>query len=173
MRFKALLAGAVLCLAGAPASAATYLGTVKEGETPLEFAIPDGRSLRATIIFSEPVDVTLFRYYWLFEGVFDRRTGVSTYRTETRDDPYPEIRTSRVQVRWNGFQRSYFKNNVVYRIAFGNTIALNVKANEALSYTATINASGVPEPSTWTLMILGIGLAGVALRKRRTNTMLV
>lgn len=34
-------------------------------------------------------------------------------------------------------------------------------------YNGILSLSGVPEPSTWALMILGIGFAGVALRQRR------
>lgn len=34
-------------------------------------------------------------------------------------------------------------------------------------YTGLLSLSGVPEPSTWAMMILGIGLAGGALRARR------
>lgn len=34
--------------------------------------------------------------------------------------------------------------------------------------TGAINAPGVPEPATWSLMIGGFGLAGAALRKRRS-----
>lgn len=37
---------------------------------------------------------------------------------------------------------------------------------------SSISFSVVPEPSTWALMILGIGLAGVALRKRRAAPVL-
>lgn len=38
------------------------------------------------------------------------------------------------------------------------------------SYTGLLTLSGVPEPSTWAMMILGIGLAGGALRTRRRTT---
>lgn len=44
----------------------------------------------------------------------------------------------------------------------------SAKANG--SYTGLLTLSGVPEPSTWAMMILGIGLAGGALRARRRTT---
>lgn len=167
MRFKALLAGALLCFAGAPVSAATYIGTLKQGQNALGFASVYGRSIRANIIFSEPVDVIVGRYYLLYEGMYDRKTGSLTYRSEDRDEVFAETQTTRVQAKWIGFQRTYFRNIIASRIALHNSIELSVKANEGTSYIAMINGSGVPEPSTWALMILGIGLAGVALRKRQ------
>lgn len=37
------------------------------------------------------------------------------------------------------------------------------------SYQGTLSFAAVPEPSTWLMMILGVGLTGFALRRRRQN----
>jgi hypothetical protein len=53
-----------------------------------------------------------------------------------------------------------------------------LSANNVVSFTAdggdgfsvdyvALVAPGVPEPSTWAMMIMGLGAAGVALRRRR------
>jgi len=45
------------------------------------------------------------------------------------------------------------------------------KANDRVApfgFSFNINASHTPEPGTWSLMILGLGLAGGALRRRRS-----
>lgn len=39
-----------------------------------------------------------------------------------------------------------------------------------LDYTLTVKSFGVPEPSTWALMIVGFGAVGAALRQRRKNS---
>ena len=59
--------------------------------------------------------------------------------------------------------------------SFGNGGQFTVGLSDALfdtPGTATVNArftllaSGVPEPSTWAMMIIGLGLAGAAMRRR-------
>lgn len=46
-------------------------------------------------------------------------------------------------------------------------ITVNGSSQENGSYNGILSLSGVPEPSTWALMIIGIGFAGVAMRRRR------
>lgn len=56
----------------------------------------------------------------------------------------------------------------------GGTYSSRIFSADGSAFSiSAISFSLVPEPATWTLMILGIGLAGVALRKRRTSPMLV
>jgi hypothetical protein len=40
---------------------------------------------------------------------------------------------------------------------------------DVLDYVGGISASAVPEPATWSMMILGVGFAGGALRRRRAG----
>lgn len=40
--------------------------------------------------------------------------------------------------------------------------------NDSTGLSASFSTAGVPEPATWALMIGGFGLAGAALRRRRT-----
>lgn len=173
MRFKALLASVLPCLMTVPASAATYIGTLNPGDNLVSLGEASGRSIRANIVFSAPVNVSLERHYLRYDGLYDRKTGITTYRSDDRQDGAFAIQSTRLQAKFTGFERFYFKNFVRTRISYFNSFEMIASANEATSYIATINMSGVPEPSTWSLMILGIGLAGVSLRRRRASPMLV
>lgn len=52
-----------------------------------------------------------------------------------------------------------------------NTLTVSGMSGGDSSYSGTFSfsgAAGVPEPSTWLMMIFGIGFAGMALRRRQT-----
>ena len=49
------------------------------------------------------------------------------------------------------------------------TIDGDNRSTGALAGTITINA--VPEPGTWTMMLLGFGAAGFTIRRQRRRTM--
>lgn len=55
--------------------------------------------------------------------------------------------------------------------AFSNVGTVDVRGGPpsrlALNFNGNINAPAVPEPATWVMMILGMGLIGAALRRRR------
>lgn len=58
-----------------------------------------------------------------------------------------------------------------------NTLTVAGTTGGDASYSGTLSFAGgiagaVPEPSTWMMMIMGIGLAGVALRRRRQTVRL-
>lgn len=42
-------------------------------------------------------------------------------------------------------------------------------SNKASKYTGTIDFAAVPEPATWGMMIAGVGMAGGALRRRKSS----
>lgn len=44
-----------------------------------------------------------------------------------------------------------------------------VTATQAASYSGNLNLGAVPEPATWGMMILGFGVAGATMRRRRTT----
>lgn len=48
-----------------------------------------------------------------------------------------------------------------------NTLSVAGSAGRSASYSGTLSFAAVPEPSTWLLMIFGVGIAGAALRRRR------
>ena len=48
-----------------------------------------------------------------------------------------------------------------------NTISVSGFSGGSGAYEGTLSFAAVPEPSTWLMMILGVGIAGAALRRRR------
>lgn len=48
-----------------------------------------------------------------------------------------------------------------------NTINVQGLSGGNASFQGTLSFAAVPEPSTWLMMILGVGIAGAALRRRR------
>jgi hypothetical protein len=44
--------------------------------------------------------------------------------------------------------------------------SINLDLANARPYTVPTTGGGVPEPAAWTLMLLGFGAAGCALRRR-------
>lgn len=51
-----------------------------------------------------------------------------------------------------------------------NWAALNFSSGDRLLLDVTFAAAGVPEPSTWAMMLLGFGCVGFAMRRRRNTT---
>jgi hypothetical protein len=49
-----------------------------------------------------------------------------------------------------------------------NILSVAGLSGGAASYAGTLSFAAVPEPSTWLMMILGIGLAGLGLRRRQS-----
>lgn len=172
MRFKALLAGAVLCFAGAPALAATYIGTFPAGVSSLDLGTAQGRSVRATIRFNAPVTAYLRHVHYKNDDVLDRRTGAQTHRSDYRIDGYGGEGITEIKQYFTGYSRRYYRN-LIYFDSIDSRFDLHVESPNTVNYVAIINSSGVPEPSTWAMMILGIGLAGGALRRRQLNSKLI
>ncbi len=57
-----------------------------------------------------------------------------------------------------------------FRIPAGvNSILVKGSSGTNGSYAGVFSLSGVPEPSTWAMMLLGVGFAGTALRSRRSE----
>ncbi len=57
-----------------------------------------------------------------------------------------------------------------FRLPAGlNSILVKGSSGENGSYAGIFTLSGVPETSTWAMMVLGVGFAGVAMRSRRRS----
>ncbi|KQT34617.1 hypothetical protein ASG29_00090 [Sphingomonas sp. Leaf412] len=66
------------------------------------------------------------------------------------------------------FERRYLAN---FRLPAGaHQILVRGSAGVDGQYTGTLSLAGVPEPTTWALMILGMGAIGGAMRRRAAKT---
>lgn len=69
--------------------------------------------------------------------------------------------------------RAAVGNDFYYGYAFTtnntlNSYAFETTANTAITATTAV-AAAVPEPATWAMMILGMGVVGFAMRRRKKN----
>ena len=75
----------------------------------------------------------------------------------------------------NGTANTYAISNIALGIGT-YTINLAGTANSDAAFQGTVKfnlaAAGVPEPATWGLMLLGFGLMGSSMRRRRARTAL-
>ena len=58
-------------------------------------------------------------------------------------------------------------NGTFYGYAFTTNNQLNNIGFETRADTAVTAAQGVPEPASWAMMVGGMGLAGLGMRRRR------
>lgn len=61
-------------------------------------------------------------------------------------------------------------------LGFGSYVTAFINQNGSYGATANSGAileTGVPEPATWAMMVLGFGVAGIAIRRSRRNTVRV
>lgn len=57
--------------------------------------------------------------------------------------------------------------NLLLTPGANNTLRIEGLSGGGASYAGTLSFAAVPEPSVWLMMILGIGIAGAGLRRRR------
>lgn len=60
-----------------------------------------------------------------------------------------------------------FLNNLGIAPGGNNVLAVSGQSWGEGGYSGVLSFAAVPEPSTWLMMILGVGIAGAALRRRR------
>lgn len=117
----------------------------------------------------------LFQDLFNFATTFDRNATVEINSSKAGLDFSYNVNFVSNGVKLNGtvipatstgdVERRYLAN---FRIPAGaQQIFVQGSAQENGTYSGILTLSGVPEPSTWAMMILGIGLAGSALRARR------
>lgn len=166
------------CIIVAPASAATFLGDQFEGSyrfprvqnatisgsnsdvSPVaQFTFATGRINPTARISPSMIEITFAgsgRYnQGEFNGILLRNLSRSNIAGFALDP------TSTVA----GFDQSRlsFTSNSL----FFNFAGLSIRATDRISANVAFAETAVPEPGTWTLMILGIGLIGGAMRSAR------
>jgi len=117
-----------------------------------DFAFPPSGLPFSTNLDLQPGSSTDFLF-----GTFNPTGGIAPYGTYTFYDA--------------GIFAQYWdaQNNHLGDVAFFDTCA---SQTAACAFTRTVDhgpvAGGVPEPASWTLMIMGFGAIGAGLRRRRT-----
>ena len=70
----------------------------------------------------------------------------------------------------NGSQSGSFIVNGDGRLISGIRLDTTSNAFEVDNLSTSSNVGGIPEPTTWLMMVAGFGLVGVGMRRRTTNT---
>lgn len=99
---------------------------------------------------------------------------VSASITSTRTSQSTDINFSSVTLNGmnfvigqTGVTEFRFLNNLPIVANGINTLAVSGQSWGEGGYSGVLSFAAVPEPSTWLMMILGVGIAGAALRRRR------
>ncbi|WP_230487610.1 PEPxxWA-CTERM sorting domain-containing protein [Novosphingobium sp. ES2-1] len=171
MRFKVLLAVAAI-LAPIPAGAATFVSTLEPSDPTALIGTAGNQTVIARVVFDRPA--TGFLDWRASYNRIDcvKATGYCETRISHNDGGgilnFDDSRV--VYYRLTGFSRQYTLTTVKYKSSYGPLTLHVPNLTAPLGYNASLNFFGVPEPSTWAMMILGIGLAGGALRRQRLNS---
>lgn len=156
MRFKALLAVAAI-LAPIPAAAATYVDFNSSGPIPVSFQATLSSQVFGQVLFNDG-------QYTCNAGGGFRCTSILVW---------PALENIQIS-----FRNDFTGSGLGYLYAFpGMTTSGSYATPSWFPNVATVTLSqvegsgilpsAVPEPSTWALMIVGVGVAGIALRRRR------
>lgn len=171
MRFKALLAAASI-LAPIPAGAATFVSTLEPNDPTALIGNAGNQTVIARVVFDRPATG-----YLDWHASYDRIDCVkATGYCETRirsgeSGGFKRFTDAKiVYYRLDGYNRRYSPATIKYQFYEGPLTLHVPNLTAPLGYNASLNFFGVPEPSTWAMMILGIGLAGGALRRRQLNS---
>ena len=115
----------------------------------------DESSIQADDLVAKPIQVSLaFTLPTVFGGVINGQTvGESVFFGVFQDG----------KVTWNN------GGNALLNFGNGGLFGLNEgpKAGANIASTFTLVQAAVPEPATWAMMILGMGMIGAGLRMRR------
>lgn len=71
----------------------------------------------------------------------------------------------------NGNQTALLNSAAVFAMPALNQVVVNFKvlSQGEAAFQGSVSASAVPEPSTWAMMLLGVGLIGFGLRRSRNQ----
>lgn len=183
MKLRLFAACSIAALA-CPAYAVTYTGTASPTtgtftlylDPPFTPGSTDPTNWIITVDLDQAHLSTIWFNYFFDYEVYDRATGVWQYGnsswileryqstasdySDTWTLPGNEVRYSATEVKYIYNTRPFFQFELQ-------------NFSQPINYTITVDlappASGVPEPTSWAMMIAGFGLAGAALRGRRRS----
>ncbi len=106
-----------------------------------------------------------------FEVYADQRfSGVGpVYGSEAEEAFGYQTRTFSVGGGNDGFP-SIFAGTLPFAVTFTNATGASIDAHLAMSTYASVNISGLPVPEPTTYVLMGLGLVGIALAKRRARS---
>lgn len=167
---KLALTVLALTVVSTPALAVTYTDQVLPFDT---YTLNVGGTFSDP---SPPVFPPLFRDFFNFPTTYARNATVeiTSHRNFTAEDVNfvsngVKLNAKVIPATSTGVdERRYLAN---FRIPAGfQTITVAGSSKPQGSFQGILTLSGVPEPSTWAMMTLGLGFAGAAMRTRRRRS---
>lgn len=95
-----------------------------------------------------------------------------TFTSATLSDglnSYTLLNSSNTSALSGGTIYSHFAQTANNLVAGPLSLTVNGTAGANTSYAGTISISAVPEPGEWAMMIAGLGVVGLMVRRRRAN----
>ncbi len=178
---KLFAAGALAlsALVSAPASAATIVGSPSSSTSDAGIFFDYTTNVGGTFGNNDPTVVTgKFRDTFTFTTTIDRVVSVILTSSMPAGDFSRNVNFVSNGTRLNGTLVPIVTSGLVelrelfnFRLPAGtSTITIAGSAGTNGTYIGQLLFGGVPEASTWALMILGFGAVGAALRRQRKVT---
>jgi len=87
--------------------------------------------------------------------------------TQVYLDVLDAAHTFQVTTQGDGTEKAVLSNPISVGVGAHTIFIKGTLAGDIGSYGGTVNVAAVPEPATWAMMILGMGMVGFGLRMRR------
>ena len=160
---KLLLAAVALCAISSSANAATYVGSWQVDDGPRWTVVPaayTGQEAAALLFGGVAADYAISTIDNIVANI-DNKAWVSTWGGACGGSfPCGTKVAENFKISTGGLYQ-----NVGDTSAYANDWAVG---SQYINYAFRV--AGVPEPASWALMIVGIGLAGAAMRRRQQKT---